>query len=310
MDCFCKKCMVALQSNENWTQDPRKQTLPMTAPATLLKAWNLMARKELGQNFLKDPSLAGQIADLAQLESRDIVIDIGAGLGAMTIAAATRAQKVIAVEKDARMLPLLRAELLVNGIANVEVLSQDILSLDLSALARSQERSVTIVGNLPYNISSQVVIKLMAARRCISKAVLMFQKELAERLCAAPGSRTYGRISVMLQYCAKVKVLRQVRADMFFPRPKVDSVVLGIAFKTDPSPGVEDEQLMGRVVQAAFGQRRKTLHNALASGLSHLDRDGVARVLNEAGIDPKRRAETLSVAEFVDLTNCVGRYLS
>ena len=282
----------------------------MTAPATLLKAWNLIARKELGQNFLKDPSLAGQIADLAQLAPRDIVIDIGAGLGAMTIAAATRAQKVIAVEKDARMLPLLRAELLVNGLANVEVLSQDILSLDLSALARAQERSVTIVGNLPYNISSQVVIKLMAARHCISRAVLMFQKELAERLCAAPGSRTYGRISVMLQYCANVKMLRQVRSDMFFPKPKVDSVVLGIEFKTDPSPKVEDEQLMGRVVQAAFGQRRKTLHNALSAGLPPMDKGGVARVLNEAGIDPKRRAETLSVAEFVELTNCVERCLS
>jgi len=280
----------------------------MTSPATLLKAWHLMARKELGQNFLKDPSLAGQIADLANLTSEDIVIDLGAGLGAMTIAAAARARKVIAVEKDRRMLPLLRAELLVNEIANVEIVSQDMLSLDLSTLVAEQERPFIILGNLPYNISSQVIIKLINARRCIGRAVLMFQKELAERLCAGPGSRTYGRISVILQYCARIKVLRQVRAEMFFPRPKVDSVVLGIEFKTDPLHRVADEQLMGHVVRAAFGQRRKTLQNALAAGLSFMDKDGVARALKEAGIDPKRRAETLSVDEYVELTNCVGSY--
>ena len=280
----------------------------MTSPATLLKAWHLMARKELGQNFLKDPSLAGQIADLANLTSEDIVIDLGAGLGAMTIAAAARARKVIAVEKDRRMLPLLRAELLVNEIANVEIVSQDMLSLDLSTLVAEQERPFIILGNLPYNISSQVIIKLINARRCIGRAVLMFQKELAERLCAGPGSRTYGRISVILQYCARIKVLRQVRAEMFFPRPKVDSVVLGIEFKTDPLHRVADEKLMGHVVRAAFGQRRKTLQNALAAGLSFMDKDGVARALKQAGIDPKRRAETLSVDEYVELTNCVGSY--
>ena len=138
----------------------------------------------------------------------------------------------------------------------------------------------------------------------------MFQKELADRLCAGPGTRTYGRISVMLQYCARIKVLRQIRAEMFFPRPKVDSAVLGIIFFADPSPRVEDEQLMGRVVQAAFGQRRKTLQNALSAGLSYMDKESVTSVLREAGIDPRRRAETLSVAEFVELTNCVGQYLS
>jgi 16S rRNA (adenine1518-N6/adenine1519-N6)-dimethyltransferase len=207
------------------------------------------------------------------------------------------------------MLPLLRAELLVNEISNVEVLSQDMLSLDMSALAKDQARSLTILGNLPYNISSQVVIKLIDARHCIDRAVLMFQKELAERLCACPGSRTYGRISVMLQYCARIKVLRQVPAEMFFPKPKVDSVVLGIEFQTDPCPEAADEELMGRVVKAAFGQRRKTLQNALAAGLKIMDKGGAARVLEAAGIDPRRRAETLTVAEFVALSDCVGRYV-
>ena len=282
----------------------------MTSPSTLLKAWQLSARKELGQNFLKEPSLAGQIADLAGLNDRDTVIDIGAGLGAMTIAAARRAGRVIAVEKDARILPLLRAELLAHNLDNVDIVSGDILKQDLSALLPETQTRVVVVGNLPYNISSQVVIKLIQNRGFIARAVLMFQKELADRLCAAPGSRVYGRISVLLQYCAQIKLLRQVRAEMFYPKPKVDSAVLGIDFKTDISPRVRDEALMGRVVQAAFGQRRKTLHNALSAGLANLDKAGVAQVLAQAGIDSRRRAESLSVEEFVVLTDWVGKYVS
>ena len=281
----------------------------MTSPATLLKAWNILARKEFGQNFIKDPSLARQIADLARLHQDDVVIDVGAGLGAMTIAAAQRVRKVIAVEKDARMLPLLRTELLVHGFSNVEVLPHDILTLDLGALSESEGHLLTIVGNLPYNISSQVLIKLMHARSSINRAILMFQKELADRLCAGPGSRTYGRISVMLQYCSNIKMLRTVRADMFFPKPKVDSVVLAVDFKTDIVDRVSNETLMAQVVQAAFGQRRKTLRNALSAGLVDMDFAAVEKVLTNAGIDPGRRAETLSVAEFVGLTNEVGRYL-
>ena len=150
-----------------------------------------------------------------------------------------------------------------------------------------------------------LVVKLINQRSWIRHAVLMFQKELAERLCASPGSKTYGRLSVMLQYCAHVQLVRLVRADQFFPKPKVDSAIVRMDFKENIEPAVNDEKLFTRVVQAAFGQRRKTLRNALAGNLLSIDTTRAAEILEKVNIDPRRRAETLSVEEFVALSNCL-----
>lgn len=281
----------------------------MTSPNTLLKAWNLRARKELGQNFLRNPAVAEQIVARAQLSSDDVVLEIGAGLGAVTIAAARKAGKVIAIEKDRNLVPLLRAELLVHGFTHVQVVEHNIMALELGEMAAVEGRDLVVMGNLPYNISSQVLVKLIAERDGLDRAVLMFQKELAQRLCAGPGTKVYGRLSVMLQYCADLTPLRDVRADQFFPQPKVDSAVLGIKFKTRIAHAVNDEKLFARVIQSAFGQRRKTMRNALSGGVLALGTSGAATVLDAAGIDARRRAETLSVAEFVDLTNHTEGYL-
>jgi 16S rRNA (adenine1518-N6/adenine1519-N6)-dimethyltransferase len=282
----------------------------MTSPGRLLKAWNLTARKELGQNFLTEPSLAAHIVSLAELQPDESVVDIGAGLGAMTLAAARIAPRVVAVEKDSHLIPLLRAELLAQGLDRVDVREHDILKFDLPLLSQTLGRSLTVIGNLPYNISSPVLIKLIKERRVIRRAVLMFQKELADRLLAGPGSRTYGRLSVMLGYCATVRLLREVRADLFFPKPKVGSTVLAIDFKTEIVPRVNNESFLEKVVQAAFGQRRKTLRNALSGSLLGLSPAAAAEVLTASGIDPLRRAETVSVAEFVTLTDRVELYLA
>jgi 16S rRNA (adenine1518-N6/adenine1519-N6)-dimethyltransferase len=278
----------------------------MTSPHTLLKAWNLRARKELGQNFLKDPQVAERIVARADLMPQDVVVEIGAGLGVMTVAAARKAGKVIAVEKDRQLAPLLRAELLVHGFSHVQVYEDDILAVSLTHLAGSETRPLVVIGNLPYNISSQIVVKLIQERQRVSRAVLMFQKELAERLCAGPGTKVYGRLSVILQYCADLTPLFDIRASQFHPRPKVDSSVLGITFKSKIHAPVDDEQLFARVVQAAFGQRRKTLRNALSGGLLPLDPLGAVNALEACNIDPRRRAETLSVQEFVALSNEIG----
>jgi 16S rRNA (adenine1518-N6/adenine1519-N6)-dimethyltransferase len=278
----------------------------MTNPHTLLKAWNLRARKQLGQNFLRNPAVADQIVSDAELSDQDIVLEIGAGLGAMTIAAARKAGRVIAVEKDRQLVPLLRSELLLNGLDQVVVCEQDILSLDLSLLSKEGGRPLVVMGNLPYNISSQVMVKLIRERHAISRAVLMFQKELADRLCALPGSRVYGRLSVMLQYCARLRATREVKADRFFPKPKVDSAVLRIDFKTHIVPAADDEAILERVVQAAFGQRRKTLRNALAGGLTSGNTQTASQLLESAGIDFGRRAETMTVQEFVTLANVIA----
>ena len=281
----------------------------MTSPRLLLSAWDLRARKELGQNFLKDPGVAAQIVALAQVQSQDVVLEIGAGLGAMTVTAARVASKVIAVEKDRRLVPLLRSELALNGLTQVQICEQDILSLDLQAFMPQTRRPLIVLGNLPYNISSQVLVKLIRERNAVERAVLMFQKELAERLCARPNCKAYGRLTVMLQYCADLKPLREVKARHFFPVPKVDSAILRIDFKTHIPRAVADESLFARVIQAAFGQRRKTLRNALAGGLLALDGASAGRVLEAAGIDPQRRAETLSVEEYVELTEQVQRHI-
>jgi 16S rRNA (adenine1518-N6/adenine1519-N6)-dimethyltransferase len=278
----------------------------MTTPHTLLKAWNLRARKQFGQNFLKDQSVAHQIVSAAELSDQDVVLEIGAGLGAMTIAAARAAGQLIAVEKDRQLVPLLRSELLLNGLDRVDVYEQDILSFDINPIAAKAGRPLVVMGNLPYNISSQVVVKLIRERHALCRAVLMFQKELADRLCAPPGSRAYGRLSVMLQYCARIKALREVKADQFFPKPKVDSAVLRIDFKSKIVPAADNEAVLERVVQAAFGQRRKTLRNALAGGLTSLNSQTACQLLESAGIDPRRRAETMTVQEFVKLANVIG----
>jgi 16S rRNA (adenine1518-N6/adenine1519-N6)-dimethyltransferase len=280
----------------------------MTSPRALLTAWDIQAKKQLGQNFLNDPNVARAIVNKAGVTGDDVVLEIGPGLGAMTIPAAALASRVIAVDKDGRIIDLLRTELLAAGIENVEIREADILRVDLEATAREAGRPLVVLGNLPYNISSQVVVQLIHARRRIDRAVLMLQKEMAQRICAGPGSKDYGRLSVMLGYCADTQVLMQVRAPLFFPSPKVDSTVVGIRFIDPPAFPAHDEALLFHVVKAAFGKRRKTLRNALSQSDLDLDPSTCERLLETAQVDPMRRAESLSVSAFVRLSNIIGTH--
>lgn len=277
----------------------------MTAPRKLLTAWNLKARKELGQNFLNDPSFARMLVAQSQLSKEDVVLEIGAGLGALTIPIANIAGKVYAIEKDIDLIALLKTELLVAGLSNVTILRKDILTVDLNELVADAGRKLVVMGNLPYNISSQVLVQLIKGRRGIRRAILMFQKELAERICAPSGIKAYGRLSVMLSYCAEIKSVSSVSAQSFFPRPKVDSRLLEIRFKQKPTYPAKSEALLFEVIKTAFGKRRKTLKNALIGNELQLDAYTAHFFLKQAGIDPVRRAETLSVDEFVCLSNCL-----
>jgi 16S rRNA (adenine1518-N6/adenine1519-N6)-dimethyltransferase len=280
----------------------------MTSPRALLTAWDIRAKKQLGQNFLNDPNLARAIVEKASLDSDDVVLEIGPGLGAITVPMANAAGRVIAVDKDGRIIELLRTELMTARIRNVEIREADILRVDLASVCRDAGRPLVVMGNLPYNISSQVVVQLLHARRCVDRAILMLQKEMAQRLCAGPGSKDYGRLSVMLGYCARTQVLMPVRASLFFPAPKVDSTVIRIRFTDPPPVRADDEGLLFRVVKAAFGKRRKTLRNALSQSELALDAETCGRMLTEAQIDPMRRAESLSVPEFVRLSNTIGAH--
>lgn len=283
---------------------------PMTSPHTLLKASQIRAKKQLGQNFLNDPRVAETIVERSGVDSRTVVLEIGAGLGALTVPLARKAARVLAIEKDKELVPLLKTELLAKGLANVEVTAADILALDWDVLTQQQNDQLVVMGNLPYNISSQILVRLIRHRRRVQRAVLMFQKELAQRITAGPGNRDYGRLSVMLQYCARIRPMLELKASQFYPRPKVDSIVLEIRFLPEPPEPAADEAFFFRVVKAAFGQRRKTLRNALGGSELHVAPAAAAAVLESVAIAPTRRAETLSISEFVALSNALGRHLT
>jgi 16S rRNA (adenine1518-N6/adenine1519-N6)-dimethyltransferase len=168
------------------------------------------------------------------------------------------------------------------------------------------DRPGVVIGNLPYNLSSQIIIQLITARVFIHRAYLMLQKEMAQRMIAPPGKRDYGRLSVMLQYCAEARVVADAPARLFYPRPKVDSQVIEVVFRERIDYPAEDERMLSRVVKAGFSQRRKTLRNALAGNILQADHARVEAWLGRADIDPRRRAETLAVEEFVRLANLIS----
>ncbi|MCP3943580.1 MAG: ribosomal RNA small subunit methyltransferase A [Desulfobacteraceae bacterium] len=275
----------------------------MTHPGQLLKKEKLYAGKEMGQNFLSDPGTAQRIVDRTGISGDTIVLEIGPGLGALTIPLARKAGRVIAVELDRRMVPLLKEELEQEAIDNVTVINQNIMKTDFKEIAG--DKKLVVVGNLPYNISSQILFRLVKERSSIEKAFLMFQKELATRIIASPGGRDYSRLSAVVQYAAKVGFVADIKPSSFFPKPDVDSTVLRFDFldSADMSPPMED--LLFDVIKSAFSKRRKSLKNSMVGGELGLEKPDVVRALILASIAPERRAETLSVAEFKALAIAV-----
>lgn len=275
----------------------------MDSPKRILKEWGLHPKKQFGQNFLADRTAAEKIIRSANIQPDDVVLEIGAGLGALTFPLAEKSSKLFVVEKDRQLIPILEKEINEQRLNNITLLGADILKIDLSEIFPKNHRPVVVVGNLPYNISSQVLITLVKNRSIVRHAVLMFQKELAQRIVSQPGGKDYGRISAMLQYCSEIQVVSQLPANCFFPKPKVDSQVLLIRFPESLSPAVQDEALLHRIIKAAFGKRRKTLKNALSQSDLKLSPDAAEKLLADCGISPSRRAETLSAREFVALSN-------
>ncbi len=281
----------------------------MTSPRILLAVHNIRPKKQLGQNFLSDPATAAMIVNRSGISPEDIVLEIGAGLGALTIPVAHVAQKVVAVDKDPKIIDILRTEIIANNLSNVVLMDKNILKVDIKSLAEDFGRGIVVMGNLPYNISSQILVQLIKSRKAVSRAVLMFQREMAQRLTAQPGCKEYGRLTVMLQYCSHIKKVADVKASLFFPKPKVDSEVLELRFKKVLEYEADDETFLFRVVKAAFGNRRKTLKNSLYASELNIDANLAKQVLESSDIDPVRRAETLNTEEFVKLSNNLLRIL-
>lgn len=263
-------------------------------------------KKQLGQNFLINPEVVNIILEAGELTDKDTVIEIGAGLGHLTEALAERAKQVIAVEVDQLLYKALAAQFSID--ARVHLLNADILKLELNSLFESDNTPhlYKVMANLPYNITTPILWKLLAHREQIGSCVLMMQKEVAERIVAGPGGKDYGALTIGVAYHAETTLSATLSPENFYPAPKVDSALLKLTMRESPTVSVENEELFFKVVRTAFRTRRKMLKNALVRG-RFASADRLAAAFEELRIAPERRAETLDITEFAALANFLSQ---
>ncbi|RXZ79317.1 16S rRNA (adenine(1518)-N(6)/adenine(1519)-N(6))-dimethyltransferase RsmA [Paenibacillaceae bacterium] len=260
-------------------------------------------KKSLGQNFLIDQNILRLIVEAAELDPSQGVLEIGPGIGALTQQLAMKAGKVTAIEIDNRLIPILQEVLQEHD--HVNIIHGDVLKLDLAALFEQQFAAVSgvsVVANLPYYVTTPILMKLLEEKLPLKHIVVMIQKEVAERMAASPGSKTYGSLSVAVQYYCVPKLVCTVPHTVFIPQPNVDSAVIKLSLRDKPAVHVTDEARFFKVVQACFAQRRKTLMNNLIAFVGKERREELTELLNECGIDPSRRGETLSLEEFAAIS--------
>ena len=279
--------------------------MKLYAPSTIREIrdrFGFRFSKSLGQNFLTDKNIIDQILEGSGITGDDLVIEIGPGIGVITREAAQLAHKVIAIEIDTNLIPILNWTL--GDLENVEIVNQDVLKTQLNDLIAKESFPgvVRVVGNLPYYITTPIIMKLLEDQVPAASITVMMQKEVADRLTAKPGTKDFGAISLMVEYFAEAKEIVKVPRTVFVPQPKVDSTVLRLDIRDEKPVKVEDEEFLFKVIKAGFGQRRKTLSNAL-SVLKGYDKATILRCLEEAGIDPVRRGETLSLKEYARLSD-------
>lgn len=287
------------------------QTTSPAAIRNIMQSRGISCRKSLGQNFLIDNNIINKIIAAAELTNSDLVVEIGPGLGALTAQIACTAGKVIAVEVDRGLLAAL-SEML-EGVQNVEMILGDALKIDFDRTIEestggeygSSGKKYKLMANLPYYITSPVLMHLLLGRFNISIIVIMVQVEVAERLAASPGSKVYGALSLAVQYFTKPEILFRVPRTVFYPKPGVDSAVVRLSVRSEPAVVVRDENALFKIIRSAFGKRRKTLLNSLTGSTLGIDRETCLRALKNSGIDPGRRGETLSLEEFASLTESI-----
>jgi 16S rRNA (adenine1518-N6/adenine1519-N6)-dimethyltransferase len=282
----------------------RKLYSPATV-AEMSERYGIHAVKRLGQNFLIDKNVVDHIIEGARISSGDIVIEVGPGMGVLTAAAAEKARRVVAVEFDRRLIPLL-AEALAD-YDNVRVVNDDIMKTDLKTLLSPGETDpdrVKIIGNLPYYITSPVIMRFLEEGPAAASMTFMLQKEVAERMSAQAGKSAYGALTVAVRYRCETTLLMNVSREVFIPKPGVDSAVMRFDIRTEKAVAPLSEAVFFGVVRAGFGQRRKTLLNAL-TGLCGYGKDEIGAALNAAGVDVMRRAETLDLSEFAAVADAV-----
>ncbi len=261
-------------------------------------------QKKFGQNFLIDPHVLAKITAAADLHADEAVIEVGPGIGTLTQELAEGAGKVLAIEIDRHLVEVLEKTLA--PYPNVTVVGRDVLEVSAEEMREmtAPYEQVKMVANLPYNITSPLVMKILEEAPFVSQMVLMVQEEVARRMQAAPGTKEYGSLSVAVQYYAEPEIAAFVPLNCFYPRPKVGSCVISLRRRSEPGAEVKDETLLFSVVRAAFNQRRKTLLNSLSNGLAdRFTKEQIGKALAAAGVDPAQRGETLSLNSFAMIAN-------
>lgn len=277
----------------------------------ILEKYGFSFKKSLGQNFLIDTNILKRIVEFAGLTEETGAIEIGPGIGALTEQLARSSKKVVAFEIDQRLLPILAETL--SPYSNIKVIHQDVLKADVKEVIEAEfsgTEDIMVVANLPYYVTTPIIMKLLEEKIPIRGIVVMLQKEVADRISAKPGTKDYGSLSIAIQYYTKAETVMIVPKTVFVPQPNVDSAVIRLMKRETPAVDVKDEAFFFQITRASFAQRRKTLLNNLTSQLpdGKQKKEEIIQALNESGIDPARRGETLSLEEFARLSDQLYPY--
>ncbi|TYS13646.1 16S rRNA (adenine(1518)-N(6)/adenine(1519)-N(6))-dimethyltransferase RsmA [Rossellomorea vietnamensis] len=272
----------------------------------IMKKYGFSFKKSLGQNFLIDPNILRNITDYAGLTKKTAVIEIGPGIGALTEHLARTSGKVLAFEIDQRLLPILADTL--SPYNNVTIVNEDVLKSDVQSMIEKElggYEEIMVVANLPYYVTTPIILKLLTEGLPIKGICVMLQKEVGDRIAAKPGTKEYGSLSIAIQYYTQAETVMIVPKTVFMPQPNVDSAVIRLTKRAEPAARVDDEEFFFKVTRSSFAQRRKTILNNLTSQLpdGKQKKDEITASLERAGVDPGRRGETLSIQEFAHLSN-------
>jgi len=267
-----------------------------------VRDYGLFPKKRLGQHFLVDGNILNKVVRTAQVGKEDVVVEVGPGLGEMTLALARLAKQVIAVEIDPKLVEILKKKLA--DCPNVEVVKSDILKVDFRSFFKKEGHPVKVVANLPYQISTPLLFRFIEAKEVFSTLTLMLQREVAERMVAPPGGKEYGPLSIFVQLFLDVSIRFFIKSSAFFPPPKIESAVVHMVWKEKPVLDEKDEKWFKSVVRASFSHRRKTLANALKHSELPLP-ESIESRMEKVGIDPRRRPETLTTEEFIRLAEAL-----
>lgn len=274
----------------------------------IIKKYEFNFKKNFGQNFLVDERVLDKIVNAADINKNDLVIEVGPGIGTLTQAMAKRAGKVVSVEIDKTLVPIL-GELL-EDYNNVEIINEDILKVDINEIiAKHPRMSVKMAANLPYNITTPIIMGILEKHIPMESLTVMIQKEVAYRMNAKPSTKDYGSLSLVTQYYCEPYLVANVPQNCFMPRPNVDSAVIRLNILKEPKIKVSDEQFMFNFIKAAFSQRRKTLVNCIfSSGLTKLNKEELGKVLNELGYDERVRGESLTLEDYGVISEKFGSF--